>query len=175
MGQDARHIGTGKSIGQKGQHHAEHRLAYGPPRRFQDQQNTYAAYDEVSRRHRTGTQHELLVFQDDVGRRSRPQDSQQDIQRMDLAAFYPLFPRRIEQKYQRHAKAQMYSALQLGIEHAERTGIQLKYGKRNGNGRNNFGHKSLVVYRIGFIIIFFQHLIGELFRRFFTHISLSLT
>ena len=74
---------------------------------------------------------------------------------MDFPALQPFLPCRIEKKYQRHAKAQVYRTLQLGIEYAERAGIQLKYRKRDGNGRNNFGHKSLVIYRIGFIIVLF--------------------
>ena len=87
MGKHAGHIRAEKGVCEKQQHDADHRDADYAPRGLDDQQHADEPHEKVRVRHRSGAQHQLLVFDDQIGGRRRAQECQHIVENVQPFFF----------------------------------------------------------------------------------------
>ncbi len=128
MRHDAGHIGTEKRVHHKHEGYDDHRPADHASCRLKYHDRTDQADDEVRFRIHTGTQHQLIIVDDDIKRRARADDGENHVQRIHLA-LRPALTRRIKQENQQKAEGQVNRALQMRVQNTEGRRIQLENSK----------------------------------------------
>ena len=161
---DSRHIRTQESIGHEDQGNDNHRPAHRAARSLKNENRADQADDDVLLRVHAGAQDQFLVLNNEIHRGPYAQDGKQHVQRIHLLPG-PGFPGRVKQENQAQAKSQVDRTLQVGVQDAKNRRVQLKDGKEDADGGNQDSPKSFGIPRIGFLIVFFQHLVCRHLRR----------